>query len=466
MTLATVPRYAADQASDVGDHAVVVGGSVAGLLAARVLADGFERVTVLERDALPEEPATRRGVPQDSQPHALQEAGRATIEDLLPSYGEELVSAGGLVNDAARDFNFYDEGGFLAEGPRRMPMYAASRPLIEGVLRRCVARRPRVDLRPGHRCTDYLLDDRGTGVRGVMVRDDGGGKRELASDLVVDATGRTSRTPTWLADSGFPAPDVEEVQVDMAYSTLLVERPPEDRRTFWAPPSHPRTRGAGAAPIEGGYWQVILNGVHGDDPPTDVEGFERFLASLPFDDLATLFDQHPLASEEVHHYPFPSNRRYRYWDLGRFPGGLVVLGDAIASYNPVYGQGISVAALEALVLHHALAEGGLVDLPRRFFEAVRPVVDGAWRVSAGSDFQFPETTGPRPRGVGVLQPYLSRLTRKARTDGRLRDALFRVFTMERPPRSLLRPGVAGRVLRPSVPGVRDRLPVPPGSRPH
>ena len=389
--------------------------------------------------------------------HTDASDGRATLEDLFPGYGQDLIAAGGLLIDAASDFNFYDEGDFLAPGPRRMPMYTASRPLFEHVARQRVRERDDVRLRAACRCVDYLLDDRGTSVVGVAVKDGDAGREELRADLVVDATGRTSRTPTWLEENGYEPPAVDEVTVDLAYSTMLVERPPDDRRAFWGPAAPPHTRGGGAAPIEGGYWQVVMQGVHGDHPPTDPDGFRDFAASLPFPDLARLLDRHPQASDEVRHYPFPSNRRHRYEDLDRFPDGLVVVGDAVASYNPIYGQGISVAALEALVLHHVLAAGG-ADVGARFFDRAADVVDVAWLMAVGGDFQFPETTGPKPRGTDLVGRYLSRLTRKAHADGALREALFRVIMMEVPPSTLLRPGVAWRVLRPGTPSPSTRWP--------
>jgi 2-polyprenyl-6-methoxyphenol hydroxylase-like FAD-dependent oxidoreductase len=430
---------------------------MAGLLTARVLADAFERVTLAERDELPDEPVPRDGVPQARHPHALQEAGRATIEDLLPGYGQDLVAAGGLLIDAASDFRFYDEGGFLAPGPRRMPMYSASRPLFEYVARDHVTALDAVRLRAGRRCVEYLVDD-GAAVEGVVVRD-GGREERLRADLVVDATGRASRTPRWLDDHGYPSPPVDEVRVDLAYSTVLVERPPDDRRAYWGPASAPRTRGGGAAPVENGRWQVVMHGVHGDDPPMDVDGFETFATRLPFPDLGRLLDRHSIVSAEPDYYPFPANRRHRYERLDRFPDGLLVVGDAVASYNPIYGQGISVAALQALVLHHVLAAEGRERLAPRFFERAAEVVDVAWLMAVGADFGFPETTGPKPRGTDLVGRYLSELTRRAHRDGELRDALFRVIMMERPPSTLFRPGVLWRVFRPRVTAaeVRSRL---------
>jgi 2-polyprenyl-6-methoxyphenol hydroxylase-like FAD-dependent oxidoreductase len=463
MTLATVPRYDGDGVADVGDRAVVVGGSLAGLLAARVLADGFERVTVVERDPLPDEPSTRPGVPQGSHVHVLQEAGRATLEDLFPGYGEDLLSAGGLLIDVVSDLVHYEEGGYLAEGPSRIPAYFATRPLLERIARRRVVAHGGIVLRAGCRCTDYLVDEDETTVEGVVVRDGDAAPEDVAADLVVDSTGRASRTPAWLSDHGYAAPDVDEVDIDVAYSTALVERPPDDRRAFFVAADAPRTRGAGVFPVEGDRWQATLFGYHGDHPPTDPDGFREFAASLPGPDLGGLLDRQPWVSAEIAHYPFPSNRRHRYEDLDRFPDGLVVVGDAIASFNPIYGQGMSVAALQALELHHALAAEGLADIGRRFFGRVEGTVDAPWSVAAGGDFEFPQTTGPKPQGTDIVNRYVARLIRKAHTDGELREALTRVFMMEDPPSALFRPGVAWRVLKPTV-AAADSASRPPTKR--
>lgn len=448
MTLATVPRYKSNQNAEIAEHAVIVGGSMAGLVAARVLLDGFETVTVIDRDPLPDELEIRTGVPQARQPHVLLEAGRAMLEDLVPGYGEDLISAGGLLVDGTSDFRYYDQGDFVADGPTRQLMYFASRPLLELILRRRVAALDSVRVRSGCQFVDYLVDDAATTVEGVVVRGNGTDQETIRADLVVDATGRTSRTPTWLETHGYTPPALDEVHIDLAYSSTLIERPPDERRTLYVPLSPPRTRGGAAFPIEGDRWLVNVHGIHGDHPPTDTEGFADFAASLPTPELKRLLDDHPRASEDIVKYPIPSNRRYRYEALDQFPDGLLVIGDAIASFNPVYAQGMSVAALEAVVLHHTLATGGRDELALRFFDHAEEVIDIAWRMAVGADFGFAQTTGPKPRGIDLFSQYLSRLTRKAHTDGELRHAFYQAIVMERPPTSLLRPSVMWRVLRP------------------
>lgn len=447
MTLATVPRYDPAQITETGDHAVVVGAGVGGLLAARVLADAFDRVTVFDRDPLPATGAPRRGVPQGHHVHTLLEAGRATLADLLPGYGEALLRAGGLLIDASTDLRLYDEGGYYAPPPDRNELLSASRPLFERVLSREVAARDGVDLRGERRFVDYRSTD-GRAVDGVVVRADGV-ERTLAADLVVDATGRASRTPQWLERHGYRPPPTDEVRVDVTYSSVRIERPPGDRRMLSLPPSAPRTRGGAAFPVERDQWLVTLIGMHDTDPPTDVAAFSDYAAELPEPDLRRLLETHDPVADEVTAYPFPTNCRRRYERLERFPAGLVVLGDALCSFNPVYGQGMSVAALEALQLHHTLASSSLDAVGPRFFARAEETVDAAWRLAVGADLAFERTEGQTPLGTALFDRYFSRAVRAAHTDPTLTEAIYRVLGLEVPPSSLLRPRLARRVLCPS-----------------
>ena len=447
MTLATVPRYDSRSVRETDDQAVVVGGSIAGLLTARVLADRFAAVTVIDRDQLVDEPDPRPGVPQSSQPHGLLEGGRATIEDLFPGYCDALVDAGGIEVDTGSDVEFYDDDVELAQSGVERSMYCATRPLLELVIRRRLTAFDGVELRGGCTFLDYRHDDRRGIIEGVQIRDESGGTASLEADLIIDATGRTSRTPTWLGEHGYPEPPLDEVRIDLQYGTVQVQRPGDNRRMVFLPASYPHRRGGLLVPVQGGRWILNLHGFHGDHPPSDIDGFRQFADGLVTPVLADLLDEAPVVSDTVNKYPIPSSRRYRYEDLERFPEGLLVVGDAIASFNPIYAQGMTVAAFEALALHHALATGDDA-LATRFFEAAAPVVDMAWSMGVGPDFEFPETEGPRPSGSRLAGWYMGRLQRQARQDPVLTEALTRVIQFERPPSSLFRPRVMWRVLSP------------------
>ncbi|MFB6089723.1 MAG: FAD-dependent oxidoreductase [Halobellus sp.] len=444
MTLQDVARYDPDRITGRDGHAVVVGASMAGLLAGRVLADAFDEVTVLDRDPLPDERVARRGVPQANHVHALLEPGRVMLEDLFPGYGDDLRAEGGVVMDASKKLDLYQGGDFLAESPHELPFYCASRPLFEQLVRRRIRAHDRITLRGECHVTGYRSDDAGTTVTGVTLVDADDAKESLSADLVVDATGRTSRTPQWLERNGYPTPETEEVGVDLAYSTVAVERPPDEERGYLVVPTPPSTRGGTAVPVEGDRWIVTVFGRHGDHPPTDPEGFRAFAASLPTPAIRDLLEEHEWDGDEIHQYPFPASKRRYYEDLDRFPDGLLVTGDAIASFNPIYGQGMSVAALDALQLHHTLAEGRS-DLQSRFFDRVADPLDTVWRMTVGADFEFPETEGEKPPGTDLFNRYLSWVVDAAHTDGHVAEAFTRVLRLETPPTSLMRPNVLGRV---------------------
>lgn len=448
MTLSTAPRYDRSRVSNTGGEAIVIGASMAGLLTARVLADAYETVTVIERDSFPDTPTSRRGVPQGSHVHILLEAGRVTIEDFFPNFGRELRSAGGLVIDGISDLNHYEHGGYLADGPERLPLYTASRPLFEQVVREQLAERDEIILRPNCQFVQYRLNDTETTVTGIKIRD-GDETTTLAADLVVDATGRTSKTPQWLERQGYQSPPVEEISVDVAYSTVVIDRPADTVDAYLVAPSPAHPRGGTAVPIENDRWMVTLFGMHGENPPTDAEGLIEYAETLPVSDLHRLLTTREWISDSIEHYPFPANLRRRYEALDRFPEGLLVTGDGIASFNPIYGQGISVAALEALQLHHAIAEGPTETIADTFFTRASDVVDIVWKITVGGDFAFPQTEGNKPLGTDLFNRYISRLVRAAQTDGQLRHEYYKVVRLEDPPTALLHPSVLGRVVMPN-----------------
>lgn len=449
MLPSALPRYDRDRVSRTGERAVVVGASMAGLVAGRVLADSFREVVLIDRDPLPEGAVSRRSVPQADHVHVLLEPGRVILEDLFPGYGEDVISAGGLVIDASTELHYYQQGDFLTDGSIPLPMYCASRPVFEQVVRRRLAARDDVTFRSECQVTDYVVNRTASRVEGVEFTDANAGSETLTADMVVDATGRTSNTPTWLERNHYAPPVEQEVRVDLAYSTTVLERPSTDRRAFLIAPSPPVARGGTAIPIEHDRWIVTLFGLHGDHPPTDPAGLTSFARQLPTPELFDLLDTQQWLSTDVQHYPFPSSLRRRYEDLHRFPDGLLVTGDAVASFNPIYGQGMSVAALDALQLHHALASGGMADLPSRFFDRIGNVVDTVWRMTVGADFEFSETTGSKPPGTALLNRYLSRVIQTAHTNDDVSHRFSQVLRLEQPPTALFAPNILWQVAAPT-----------------
>jgi 2-polyprenyl-6-methoxyphenol hydroxylase-like FAD-dependent oxidoreductase len=201
-------------------------------------------------------------------------------------------------------------------------------------------------------------------------------------------------------------------------------------------------------PVENDRWEVLLQGLHGERAPASREAFVDWADALPLDEIGRRLRRQEWVSE-IQRYPFPGSIRRHYDSLTRFPDGLVVTGDAIASFNPIYGQGMSVAALDALALHHELS-GAFRGLGPRFFDRASEIVAEAWQTAVRNDFVFDRTTGPKPLGTDLLNRYTDRLVARSHDDGELTEAFLRVFRLERPATSLLHPRILWRVFRPRI----------------
>jgi pimeloyl-ACP methyl ester carboxylesterase/2-polyprenyl-6-methoxyphenol hydroxylase-like FAD-dependent oxidoreductase len=433
----------------IGEHAVVIGGSVAGLLAARVLADAYERVTVIDRDALPDELQGRRAVPQGRHAHALLPRGRESLDALLPGFGAELVAGGAQTCDALREMRFILGGHELARADTGVQSILASRPFIEGHVRRRVRALSAVTLLDG--CDVLGLTARDRRVDGVRLlrRSDGSAEETLAADLVVAASGRGGRLGAWLEQLGLPSPREERLAVDVMYATRHLRLVPgalggDKLVLIGARPGQPRALFLFAQ--EGGDWILSVGGYGPDDrPPRDPDEFGAFAASIaPPDVAAAIAAGEPL--DDVATHRFPASARRRYERLRRFPAGLLACGDAICAFNPTYGQGMSVAAAQAVALRECL-RGGERDLARRFFRAAAVPVDHAWQISVGSDLALPEVAGHRPARVRVVNAYLRRLRATAEHDRTVAGALVAVTAMREPPAHVFRPAVVARVAR-------------------
>lgn len=432
-----------------GDHAVVLGGSMAGVLAARVLTDRYRKVTVVDRDRFPAVGMRRKGVPQDRHIHALQTLGKRTIDELFPGMAAELVDQGAVAGDWGRDVITCFSGHRLRLVDAGLDLLALSRPLLEGHLRARLATLPGVALLQGCDVQGLVFDPAGTRVAGARVlrRDAGGVEEALHADLVVDATGRASRLPHWLEAAGYAVPEVDETGLEVAYTSCRFPRLPSDEAYAIIVGANPPDgrRGGGAIAVEGDSWVVTLGGVLGEQAPTDLDGFVAYAATLSIPDVYDLVrDREPLGDPVLMRYP--TSRRRRYERLERFPERLVVTGDALCSFNPVYGQGMSVAAAEALALRDCLE-----DLPEtigpRVLAAAAPVVDDAWGMAWSGDAQFlPELAVQRSWPERLVARYQGRLVEAAAHDPVVSRAFREVMAMVARPPSLVRPRVAARVL--------------------
>ena len=437
----------------IGDRAVVLGASMAGLLAARVLADRYGQVTVIERDELGPAAAHRRGVPHGRHIHVLAARGQQILEELFPGITSELIGQGAPAGRLLTDARLYFSGARLQQADAGLAMLCASRPLLEAQLRARVQSLANVRLHD--RCDVVGLASTRDGRRiigaRILRRADGSAEEVLDADVVVDATGRGSRTPMWLEGFGYQRPKRDQIRIDLGYTTRTFRLPAEtldgNLAVLVAPtPEHPRAGALQA--LEGRRWMLTLAGILGDHPPTDAAGFLAFARSLRFPDIYdAIRDAEPLDDPVSFH--FPASVRQRYERLAQVPASLLVVGDALCSFNPIYGQGMSVAAIEAETLRRLLERDG-EPTPHCWFRDVARVVDVPWDMAAGGDLVFPGVPGRRTRKVRLLNAYLARLQTAAEHDAALASAFIRVAGLVDPPASLMRATVLLRVLRGAV----------------
>jgi 2-polyprenyl-6-methoxyphenol hydroxylase-like FAD-dependent oxidoreductase len=423
--------------------AIVIGASVAGLVAARVLSEHFDRVTLMERDRLPEDAVTRRSVPQGRHAHVLLSVGQRLLDGWFPGMSRELVESGAVPLDA-EDMVWHQEGSYRVRSDIGFLAMSMSRPLLERtVRRRLLARHPNVTIAE-ETVVDGLLVEDGR-VAGVRV--DG---VEHRADLVVACSGRNTRFFDQLAEAGFPAPEISAVRIDMAYGTRVVRRRPEDLDgTIVVTIDDPaRSHRIGTmVPVEGDRWIITIGSFHDEVPPTEPDEFEDFTRALPSPEIAGVLARAEGLSPVLTHR-MPTSRRRHVERLERTPAGFLVLGDAICSFNPVYAQGMSSAALQAHALGRSLERRGPTSpaLARDFYRRAAKVVDAPWKIAAGADFADPRTTGPKPAGTDLVNRYLRKVLQACHTSVPVANQMLRVQNLLARPESLMTPAMIVRVL--------------------
>jgi 2-polyprenyl-6-methoxyphenol hydroxylase-like FAD-dependent oxidoreductase len=448
--------------SNLYRHALVIGSGIAGLTAAHMLAKHFARVTIVERDRLPEGAEYRHGVPQARHAHALTVRGLQNLEAMFPGLVAELVEAG------ARQFNVGNQLEINVFGSWRTPAFesalvatAASRPLLESTIYRRVAANPQVQIVQEHEVTGLRVNAAHTQVTGVRLRsraDKAAAEFELSADLVVDASGRNSHAPEWLASLGYPTAQESTVNANPGYASRVYQRPAHTSESwevmYMMPEAPHQPRGAIILPMEGNRWQVTLTGMDGDHPPTDAEGFLAFARSLPSPRFyEALVAAEPLTAPVG--FRKAENRLRHYHKLPRYLEGFLLCGDAVYALNPVYGQGMTVATLGAQALDRVIrrqrqrrGDGDLDGLAAAFQKELSKVVAGPWQMATGQDRRWPgvEGAGELDRMTRMIQAYFDKVQRVMMHNPRVADAFFHVMQMVAEPTLLFRPDILVQVL--------------------
>lgn len=434
---------------------VVVGASLAGMFAAAASAGGGRSVTVLERDTLPQGPRPRDGVPQGRHAHVYLQRGLEALEALLPGFGAELRAAGAVPFDTGA-LAWLGELGW-APPAHQFDVVSATRPLFEHLVLQRVRAIPGVTVRDGVRVV-ALRRSAGGGPAWTVDLADGG---SVPADLVVDASGRASRLPAWLVGVGVGPAAVSEVDARIGYSTRVLRL--DARRVGPAGVvllQTPETRRGGLAlPVEDGRWLVGLVGSGESRPPRDAAGFTSFLESLADPALAELVQAGELEGDVAVHRR-TANRRHHYEDVRDWPDGLLVLGDALCAFNPVYGQGITVAACEALLLRQALRRGLRTGDSRRLLQSFARTAALPWAIATGEDLRYVPGAGV-PRAQSLMSRWTRELGRLSAHGCRpAHTTLARVYHLKASPWTLLRPDLVGSALRARFRGYGPATPRP------
>jgi flavin-dependent dehydrogenase len=459
-------------------HAAVIGGGVSGILAARALAEHFAEVTVVERDQLPDAPVFRKGVPQARHLHTFWAGGLRAAEQLLPGIEADLLGAGACPVRLPTDIRWLTPvDRWMGRFPATQRLTSASRVLIEWVVRSRVERTPGIRFLSGHDVSSIRLDGRGE-VNGLEVsRRCDGATFELRADLVIDASGRGSSLPDWLEALDRRRPQESKVDAFLGYASRTYAIPDgfsADWKSTYIQAAPPReSRGGIIMPIEGNRWIVTLLGGGRDYPPTDDAGFMGFAQSLRSGALhEVIADAAP--TSPVWGYRHTSNHRRHYERLPDIPGRLLVIGDSLCTVNPLYGQGMTIAALQAKTLSAFLCRHlrDLADLPALVAPAQKALAKctaGAWLVATGSDLRYPSTAGAQATfATRLLHRHLDLVFTAATSDPNVNAAFLRVLNMVDAPHALFRPGTVARAMvasqRRAVNGAGRPLPAPTSTR--
>ncbi len=431
---------------------------MAGLVAARMLSEHFDEVIVVERDLLLDahrEP--RKGVPQGRHTHVLLARGEQLLSALFPGLVPALLEDGALSVDLGQDLAWFHFGGWKARTESGVHVLSVSRPLLESHVRRRVFALPGVRRLDGCEVLGLRTSPDRQRLTGITFRRrEADQPEQLDAELVVEACGRGSRLPAWLEELGYPRPEETSVKVLVGNATRQYRRPepsPYPWKGLYILGTPPESRRLGTLlPVEGGRWIASFAGMLGDYPPSDPEGFLAFAKSLPDDSIyRVLRDAEPLTDIET--YKFPAHLRRHYERMDRLPEGLVVVGDAFVSFNPLFGQGMTTACLGVMALDRCLSEqrrhrgGDLTGLARRYHAAAAKATLPAWLMSTGEDFRAPEVEGQRPFLYPALRWYTGQVHRAARADREVYVGFIRTMQMLAGPEALFNPRMVLRVLR-------------------
>ncbi|MEM7112636.1 MAG: FAD-dependent monooxygenase [Chloroflexota bacterium] len=436
------------------DQAVVIGGSIAGLLAARILSDHCQQVTILEKDNLYNAPGPRKGTPQSPQLHGLHQGGANVIHSLFPGLDLNNIPSV-LPCDLGGETRWFFQGQWMPRFQSHVRMYWCDRHGFEYMIRQLVAALPNVKIESGYRVMELVQGEENGRLLGIAVRQAGSEQQLITADLIIDASGRGSRLPQWLNKLGYGKPHESTVKIDMGYAGCTYQLPPDVvppwKALMIAAEAGVCSRMGVLQRLPNNQLKLAFAAWFGQQLPAEESEMIAFARSLAHPEIATWLEKAvPVTS--VQHHKLPSNRWRHYEKLARWPENLMVLGDAVCSFNPTYGQGMTVVAQQAAALGDLLQQmeqGGLAPeaLTRQFQKEVARVTENPWMVTTGEDLRFPEAEGERPLPARVVQGYMGRVLAVAQQDTKILHRFLEVMSFLREPTAMFAPEVILAVIK-------------------
>jgi 2-polyprenyl-6-methoxyphenol hydroxylase-like FAD-dependent oxidoreductase len=442
--------------SFIEKKALVIGGSIAGLLSARILSDFFDEVLIIEKDQKSPKDLSRTGVPQGLHGHALLKSGEEILTELFPGIVDELITDGSVQSDFTRELAWNHHGSWKMKYHAGISIIQQSRPFLEWHIKRRLEMIPNVNFIYEAVAKRLLMNTEHSEVKGIEIQKEGEPITPLLADFVVDASGAGSSTANWLQLLDFEPPKKTEVRVNLFYASRIFSSlsiPKNDWGNLLVYPNPPfQNRGGSISPIENKRWMVSLLGYGVDSPPRNGEEFLQYSKNLEHPDVyEAIKDARPETDVSV--YRFPSLRRFHYEKLKRFPNGLVVIGDAFCRIDPVFGQGMSIAALEAIAfkkeLQKARQKNTLHQISVNTHRSFSKIIDVPWLIALTEDFRFNHTVGSKPFGIPLLKWYVKRVILACENNQHVYGRLINVLQLKAHPVSLFDPSTLKAVLLPN-----------------
>ncbi len=432
------------------DQAIVIGGSVGGIFAARVLADFFDRVTIVESEHLSSDAKQRKNIPQGNHAHTLLIRGGRLINQYFPGTIDRLVAAGAVPVDMGHDIRWHHFGGWKAHWDDDMIGTFLSRPLVESELASAIKRFPNIEIREQTKAESLIVNEGENRVQGIRIQNKNGECEEIRGDLVIDTTGHNSLTLQQLKSENIP---FDEVPIKVSYASRIYRQPTSlpPWKVLMIAQGAPSKRAGVIFPLEGGRWIATLGAYAGEAPPKTHDEFMAVARALPVPDLyRAISEAEPMS--DVTTYRFPRDIRHRYDKLKNPLGGLVVLGDALCRLNPLYGQGMAAVAVESDLLRELVqkwsktGEAFSPAFSRKYFKQAIKRTSPAWQGATLEDLRFFKDEVDLPLSTRIQQWYTRRMHLAAIDSPEVSKTFYRVANLLDPPTDLFKPSIAARVL--------------------